>query len=95
MPGANLPELTREITSIPRDASEYPRRPMDGPADIRARIKESSLGSPDLKLQRRDFRRGGALVFKKANVSNASTYINRCCLQLHKLPVHQIFQTVY
>lgn len=31
MPGANLPELTREITSIPRDASEYPRRPMDDP----------------------------------------------------------------
>lgn len=31
MPGANLPELTREITSIPRDASEYPRRPMDEP----------------------------------------------------------------
>lgn len=41
MPGANLPELTREITSISRDASEYPRRPMDGPGDTRLELKEA------------------------------------------------------
>ena len=39
MPGANLPELTREITSIPRDASEYPHHPMDG--DSRLELKEA------------------------------------------------------
>lgn len=40
MPGANLPELTQEITSISRDASEYPRRPIDGP-DARLGIEEA------------------------------------------------------
>lgn len=58
MPGANLPELTWEITSISRDASEYPRRPMDSLGDTRLEVKEGSLESPDSKLQRRDFRRG-------------------------------------
>lgn len=57
MPGANLPELTREITSISRDASEYPRRPMDGLGDAMAKIKGSLPESPDFKLQRCDFRR--------------------------------------
>lgn len=51
MPGANLPELTREITSIPRDASEYPRRPIDRPSDDRSEIKVAGFilkdgGSP-------------------------------------------------
>jgi len=40
MPGANLPELTQEITSIPRDAFEYPRCPMDDPGDTRLELKE-------------------------------------------------------
>lgn len=55
MPGANLPELTREITSIPRDASEYPHRPMDGLSDTRLELKEAcSQDWNDFKLQRRD-----------------------------------------
>lgn len=40
MPGANLPELTREITSIPRDASEYLCRPSNGPGDARLELEE-------------------------------------------------------
>lgn len=62
MPGANLPELTREITSIPRDASEYLRRPSNSPGDARLELREAKTAFRFFsKMQQCDF--GKAFVF--------------------------------
>lgn len=71
MPGANLPELTREITSIPRDASEYPRRPMEIVL-VRRCPELDSLLDLGLEMQQCDFET--AFVFERVNMLDLHLY---------------------
>lgn len=90
MPGANLPELTREITSISRDASEYPRRPMDSLGDTQLELKKARSKARTSNCNDVTFDTRKTLALKKLSTVPKYVYklLHTNSLQIRMLPVH-------